>query len=152
MSKSKLLVGLSVVAGLAVVATGVQAQQDAIAKRKALMKEVGAASKLLNEMIKGEKPFDAKAAAEGMTKIAGGWAEFAKLYPKGTETGGETTASPKIWENFKDFDEKGQAMAAAAKRAADEAPKGLEAFKAAFGNGVGNSCRGCHEVYRIQKK
>ena len=152
MSKSKLLVGLSLVAGLAVVASGVQAQQDAIAKRKAIMKEVGAAAKLSGEMIKGDKPYDAKAAAEGMTKVSVGWAEFAKLYPKGSETGGETTASPKIWENFKDFDEKGQALAKAAANAAAEAPKGLEAFKAAFGNGVGGTCKGCHEVYRVQKK
>lgn len=152
MSKSKLLAGLAAVAGLAVVATGVHAQQDAIAKRKAIMKDVGAASKLANEMIKGEKPYDAAAAAAGMTKIASNWGDFAKLYPKGSETGGETTAAPKIWESFADFDTKGKAMAAAAKKAADEAPKGAAAFKAAFEGGVGNSCRDCHQVYRIQKK
>lgn len=151
MSKSKLLAGLSAVAALAVVASAVQAQQDAIAKRKEFMKAVGAASKQSNEMIKGEKPFDGKAAAEALTKVATGWDAFAKNYPKGTETGGETTASPKIWENFKDFDEKGQAMAKAAKTVAAEAGKGLDAFKAAWPQ-VGGTCKGCHEVYRVQKK
>ena len=154
MSKTKVLAGMSVIAGLAVAMAGVTIAQDAaatIAKRKAMMKEVGAATKLSNEMIKGEKPYDAKAAAEGMTKIATGWAEFAKLYTKGTETGHETTAAPKIWETFKDFDEKGQALAKAAETAAAEAAKGPEAFKAAF-TAVGGTCKSCHEVYRVQKK
>jgi cytochrome c556 len=101
-------------------------------------------------MVKGEKPFDGKAAANAMTKISTGWAEFAKLYPKGTETGHETTAAPAIWTNFKDFDDKGKAWAAAAGEAAKEAAKGLEPFKAAFGKVA--VCKGCHDTYRVQKK
>ncbi len=151
MTKTKMLVGLSVVAGLALATAGVSTAQDAIAQRKAIMKTVGGGTKLANEMIKGEKPYDAKAAAEAMTKIADGWAPFAKLFPKGTETGGETTAAPAIWEKFADFDAKGQALSKAAATAATEAAKGPEAFKAAFA-GVGATCKGCHEVYRIQKK
>ena len=151
MTKTKIIAGMSVAAVLALATAGVSTAQDAIAQRKALMKEVGGATKLSSEMIKGEKPYDAKAAAAAMTKIADGWAPFAKLFPKGTETGGETTAAPAIWEKFKDFDEKGQTMAKAAANAAKEAEKGPEAFKAAFG-GVGGTCKSCHEVYRVQKK
>lgn len=151
MTKTKILAGLSVAAVLALSMAGVSTAQDAIAQRKALMKDVGAATKLSNEMIKGEKPYDAKAAAAAMQKIADGWAPFAKLLPKGTEKGGETTAAPAIWEKTKDFEDKGQAMAKAAAAAAKEAEKGPEAFKAAFG-GVGGTCKGCHEVYRVQKK
>lgn len=151
MSKSKLLAGLAIAAGLAVVASGATVAQDVIAKRKAYMKAVGGAAKASNEMIKGEKPFDAKVAAEHMTKVSAGWDEFSKSFPKGTETGGETTASPKIWESFKDFDDKGKAMAAAATKAAAAAAGGADAFKAAWGD-VGKTCKGCHEVYRVQKK
>lgn len=151
MTKTKILAGLSVAAGLALSMAGVSTAQDAIAQRKALMKDVGAATKLSNEMIKGEKPYDAKAAAAAMQKVADGWAPFAKLFPKGTEKGGETTAAPAIWEKTKEFEEKGLAMAKAAANAAKEAEKGPEAFKAAFG-GVGGSCKGCHEVFRVQKK
>lgn len=148
MSKSKLLAGLSLAAGLAMVASGVSVAQDAIAKRKEYMKAVGAASKLSNEMIKGEKPFDAAAAKDAMTKISGGWAEFAKSFPKGTETGGETTASPKVWEDPKGFSEKGEAMAKAATAAAASTTKEdfAEKFKAVA------TCKGCHDVYRIPKK
>ena len=151
MTKSKLLAGLSIVAALAVAASAVHAQQDAIAKRKEFMKTVGASAKLSNEMIKGDKPYDASAAAEAMTKISTGIPEFVKLFPKGTETGGETTAAPKIWETTKDFEEKAQTMGKAAATAATEAAKGPEAYKAAFGE-VGKNCKGCHDVYRIPKK
>lgn len=149
MKKSNVLAGLSLLAGLAVFAAGVSAQ-DAIANRKAYMKSVGGAAKASGEMIKGEKPYDAAVAAEGMTKIAAGWADFAKSFPKGSETGGETTASPKIWENLKGFNDRGEVMRQAAETAAAEAAKGPEAFKAAFGN-VGKNCKGCHEEFRVQK-
>lgn len=152
MTKTKVLAALSVAAGLAVAFSGASvAQQDAIAKRKAIMKEVGGATKMASQMIKGELPYDAKAAEAGMLKIANGWAEFAKLFPKGTETGGETTAAPTIWKDFKDFDAKGVKMSQAAATAAKEAAKGADAFKAAF-PAVGGTCKGCHEVYRVKKK
>lgn len=150
MMKSKVLAGLSLVAGLAVAASAVHAQQDAIAKRKEMMKTVGASAKLSNEMIKGDKPYDAKAAAEAMTKIAG-HADFTTSFPKGTETGGETTAAPKIWESTSDFEAKHKELVSAAAKAASEAEKGPDAFKAAFGD-VGKTCKSCHDLYRIPKK
>lgn len=148
MMKSKLLAGLSLAAGLAMLASGVSMAQDAIAKRKEFMKSVGAMAKMSNEMIKGEKPFDAKAASDALTKVSTGWADFAKQFPKGTETGGETTASPKIWADTKGFEEKGQAMAKAAAAAAKSKTKEelTESFKAVA------VCKGCHDVYRIPKK
>lgn len=148
MSKSKLLAGLSLAASLAMVASGVSVAQDAIAKRKEYMKAVGAAAKMSNEMIKGEKPFDQKAVSDALTKVAVGWDDFAKQFPKGTETGGETTASPKVWEDPADFNTKGTAMAKAATAAASAKSKEelTESFKAVA------TCKGCHDVYRIPKK
>lgn len=151
MSKSRVLTGLSIVAALAVTASGVSVAQDAIAKRREFMKSVGAAAKASNEMIKGEKPYDAKVAADGMNRIAAGWNEFTTLFPKGTETGGETTASAKVWEDPAGLDAKGKGLVAAAKKASEEAAKGADAFKAAFGD-VGKTCKGCHEIYRVPKK
>lgn len=151
MQKSKVLAGISLAAAMAVAISGVSVAQDAIAKRREFMKSVGAAAKQSNEMIKGDKDFDAKAAADALTKVSSGWADFTKLYPKGTETGGETTASPKIWENPQDFNEKGQVLAKAAANAAEAAGKGKDAFAEAF-KSVGATCKGCHEVYRIPKK
>lgn len=151
MSKSKLLAGLSILAGVAVLASGASVAQDAIAQRKALMKAVGGATKASSDMIKGEKPYDAATAKKSADTIASGWGDFAKLFPKGTETGGETTAAPKIWQTFEDFDSKGKAMAAAAAKASAESGKGLDAFKAAFGE-VTKTCKGCHDDYRVKKQ
>lgn len=151
MSKSIVLAGMSVLAATAVLLSGVAiAQQDAIATRKAAMKDVGGATKASVQMIKGEIPFDAAKAKASADTIANGWAAFAKQFPKGTETGGETTAAPKIWETFADFDEKGKKMAAEAAKASAAAGQGLEAFKTAFGE-VTKSCKSCHDDYRVKK-
>ncbi len=151
MSKTKLLTGLSVLAAAAVIASGVAVAQDAIAKRKELMKAVGGAAKSSGQMVKGEAPYDAAKAKANMDVIATGWTDFAKLFPKGSETGGETTAAPKIWTDFADFDAKGKKMASDAAKASAAAANGADAFKAAFAE-VGKSCKGCHQDYRVKKK
>ena len=151
MSRSKVLAGLSILAGVAVIASGAAIAQDAIAKRKELMKAVGGATKASSQMVKGEAPFDAAKAKASMDTIAGGWAEFAKLFPKGTESGGETRVAPKVWQSFEDFDSKGKKMAADAAKASVAAAQGAEPFKAAFGE-VTKSCKGCHDDYRVKKK
>jgi cytochrome c556 len=150
MSRSKTLTGLALVAGVAVVASGVAVAQDAIAKRKELMKGVGGATKQSVQMVKGETPFDAGKAKSAMDTIHTNWAEFAKLFPKGSETGGKTTAAPKIWQSFEDFEAKGKQMAADAAAASAAAAQGLEPFKAAF-TAVAKNCKGCHQEYRIKK-
>jgi cytochrome c556 len=150
MLKSKVLTGLSLVAGAAVVASGVALAQDAIAQRQQLMKAVGGATKQSVQMVKGEIPFDAAKAKASMDTIHKNWGAFAKLFPKGTETGGETTASPKIWQSFEEFDAKGKTMADAAAKASAAAEQGEAPFKTAFGE-VAKNCKGCHQEFRIKK-
>jgi cytochrome c556 len=135
--KSKFLAGLSVVTGLAVAAAGLSATHDMIVKRKEAMQVPGAATELSNEMIKGEKPYDPKAAGEPMNRVATSWGHSSKSFPTGTETGGETTSAPMIWEDFKE--------------AAREAAKGPAAFKAAFGD-LGKTCKSCPDLYGIPKE
>ncbi len=152
MLRLKVLGGAAALAAIAIAATGaVVVAQDTIAQRKALMKAVGGASKTGSQIAKGDIPFDAAKASEAMDTIATSWNAFTKLLPKGSETGGETTASPKIWENFKDFEDKGQKMASDAATAQKAAASGADAFKGAFGE-VAKNCRACHEVYRVQKR
>jgi cytochrome c556 len=151
MTKSGVLIALAVQAGAAVAATGIATGQDAIAQRKELMKQVGAATKASGEMVKGEKPYDAKAAEGHMATIAKNWPAVAKLFPDGSKTGGDTTAAPKIWESRADFEAKGAKLAKDAEAATKAAAQGPDAFKAAFGD-VAKNCKGCHEVYRIPKK
>ncbi|MBS0244220.1 MAG: cytochrome c, partial [Proteobacteria bacterium] len=133
MSKTIWLAGLSVAAGLAVVASGVSVAQDPIAARKALMKDVGKATKESVQMVKGEAPYDAAKAKANMELIAKNTGEFVTKFPKGSEKGGETKALPSVWEKFADFEAKSKKQIAAATAAAGEAAKGADAFKAAFG-------------------
>ncbi|MFV0298573.1 MAG: c-type cytochrome, partial [Hyphomicrobiaceae bacterium] len=134
----------------AVLLSGVALAQDDIAKRKANMKAVGKATKQTVQMVKGDIPFDAAKAKANMDTIAGAWEHFSKYFPKGSETGGKTTAAAKIWTDFADFDSKGKKMSADAAIASEAAGKGADAFKAAF-DPVMKSCKGCHQDYRVKK-
>jgi len=126
--------------------TTVLAQSDPIAARKAMMKANGQAAGQGGKFVKGEEPFDlakAKAIFATYEKAA---ADFGKLFPDNSKTGGETAALPAIWENKADFDAKlvkfGADAKAAAAKVTDEA-----SFKAAFPD-VQKNCGGCHNTYR----
>ncbi len=130
------------------------AAEDPIGARKAMMKNVVAATKLGGGMLKGQVEYNAVAAQlilRVMNTAALGAAEH---FPKGSETGMETTAAPKIWEDMGGF------TAAMGKFQADTAStivklEEIEFFdKAAFGAAFGKvtaNCKACHEKYRIKK-
>jgi cytochrome c556 len=137
-----------VVVGLGLGLTAVVAQADPIAERRNAMKAVGAATRDGAAMAKAEVAFDpAKAGA-----IAKAYSDAAKklpgLYPETSKAGGDTTASPKIWEDQAGF------KAALAKFDADAttlaAASDLTAFRSAFGTAT-KSCGTCHEAYRIKR-
>ncbi|GAB4225165.1 MAG: cytochrome c [Methyloligellaceae bacterium] len=149
----KKLLGILAISGL--VAAGVTtaiAAGDPIKERKELMKNVvGKNTKLAGGMVKGEVPFDAAKAAEAMKAIAAAPEKFITLFPKGSETGGETTAAPKIWEDRKGFEDWATKLNKAATAASEAAGQGADAFKVAFGELV-KTCKGCHQSYRIKKE
>ena len=130
-------------------ATVVVAQNDPIAARKAAMKQKGAATAEAAKMARGDAPFNLDAAKKtfqvylDVAKVAPG------LFPASSKTGGDTTASPKIWEDEAGFK---AAFAKMEKDATDAlaSVKDLDTFKVAFGNATKN-CAGCHQLYRITK-
>jgi cytochrome c556 len=94
------------VAAVAVVAfgaTAVVAQQDPIAARQALMKANGKAAGDITKMIKGEAPFDLATAKKSFATFEDAAAKMPALFPPNSKTGGDTTASPKIWESMDDI-------------------------------------------------
>jgi cytochrome c556 len=126
------------------------AHADAIAERKAIMKEkVGASMGVLVKTSKGEVAYDAAAVLAALTTMRESTANFGDLFPAGTETGGETTASPKIWEDTEGF------KAALAKYRADldaaiaAAPQDVAALGPVLG-AVGGNCKSCHESFRVK--
>ena len=120
---------------------------DPSADRQNIMKNVGAATGVGGKMMKGEMDFDpvtAQLIFNTMNAAANG---YGYLFPEGSETGNETEASPKIWEDRAGFD------AAVAKFAADTSGiqiTDMDSFKAAFGAATKN-CGSCHEAFRVKK-
>jgi cytochrome c556 len=137
------------VVGLALGMTAVVAQQDPIAARKALMKANGQNAGAVAKMIKGEEPFDLAKVKAALAVFEDAAAKMPGLYPPDSKTGGETSASPKIWEDMADFKAKFVKFGEDAK-AAETSIKDLDSLKAVF-PAVGKNCGGCHEIYRIKK-
>ncbi len=130
---------------------GTAALADPIADRKALMKANGKAAGALSAIVKGEQPFDAAAVMAALTTINENAQKIdtATLFPAGSDKG-DTTASPKIWEDMAGFQAKMDKFKADAAAAAAAPPQDVEALKATLG-AVGGNCGGCHETFRIKK-
>ena len=142
----------SAIAAVAVVALGatvVLAQQDPIAARKALMKANGQGAGALAKMLKGEAPFDPAVAKKAFASFEDAAAKMPTLFPDNSKIGGETAASPKIWENMADVKARFVKLGNDAK-AADASVKDLDSIKAAFSQ-LGKNCNDCHELYRLKK-
>lgn len=124
------------------------AAEDPIAARKAVMKNNGAAVGALAKMVKGETEYDALAAQLAMRTIFSGVVALPSLFPAGSETGGETKASPKIWEDMAGFEAAAAKAASDAAAAIGPAGQGLDSLKGVFGS-VAQNCSGCHETYQL---
>jgi cytochrome c556 len=131
---------------VAVGVSAVVAQTDPIATRKGLMKKNNENARNVNQMIRGEAPFDAAKVNAAFTQWADTAGQLPNLFPDNSKTGQETRALPKIWETRSDFDTK---IAALAKAVADNKDKAktLDELKVAFPN-VNKACDNCHETYR----
>jgi cytochrome c556 len=126
------------------------AQQDPIAARKALMKANGDQAKIGASMMKGETPFDLDKARKIFASFEDAATKAPSLFPENSQTGGDTAADLKIWENMDDFKARLAKLSTDAKDAIDNV-NDLDSFKAAFGAIGKNDCGGCHEKYRIKK-
>jgi cytochrome c556 len=124
---------------------------DPIADRKAEMKNNGKSIGLLSKMAKGEVPFDAAEAIKALESMKTTTANFTELFPKGTEAGGETEASPKIWEDPEGFKAALAKFHGAIDAAIAAAPQDAAALGPVLGS-VGGNCVACHETYRIMKQ
>ena len=67
------------------------------------MKGVGAAAKAGAGMAKGETPYDNAKAVSDLRDLCRSGGKMPSLFPDNSKTGGETTASPKIWEDMNGF-------------------------------------------------
>ncbi|MFT4274934.1 MAG: cytochrome c [Rhodopseudomonas sp.] len=141
---------IATIVGLAVAFSGVAvAQTDVIAQRKAILKQVGEATKPIAAMMKGEAPFDQAVVQKSLGAIADDAKKLPALFPADSKTGGDTAALPKIWEDKAKFEDLFAKLAAAA-TAAQGTIKDQASLKANMGSVFG-ACKSCHDDFRAKK-
>jgi cytochrome c556 len=140
-----------VVFAVALSAGAVVAQQDPVTTREKLMKENNDHARTMVQMMRGQIPFDAAAVDIAFAQWADTAQKLPGLFPENSKTGGDNRASPKIWLNKKDFDEKSAAFGKAVADNRDKAKASLAGLKMAIPQ-VGQACDNCHEDYRLSKQ
>lgn len=127
-------------------ATIAMAQGDPIAERKENRKQMGAAMRAVKGIIDAKGP--TVGAVEQAAKMKTLEVAFVKMFPKGSETGGETKALPAIWTDWAGFEAASKAADAAYDKLAVAAGSGdMAALTAAFGD-TGKACGACHEKFQ----
>lgn len=145
--KLRTLMAAAIAFNMAGAAVAVAAEPQEM--RKEMMEKIGKAMGGLAGIAKGKTPYDAEVVKASLATMNEQIKGFPDQFPKGSESGFKTEASPKIWENFDDF------KAKAAKLEADSATllAALPADQAAVGEAVkmlGADCGACHESYRVK--
>jgi cytochrome c556 len=136
-------------AAIAIGATVVYAQNaDAIATRKATMKQFGGAMKNPGGMIKGDAPFDLAAVQASLKTLEEASAKAKTVFPDDSKTG-DTDTLPVAFEKKSDLFARFDKMGADAK-AAHAAIKDEASLKAEWPK-VAANCGGCHKEYRKPK-
>ncbi|MBZ8133121.1 cytochrome c [Afifella sp. IM 167] len=124
--------------------------EDAISARQSIMKSFGASAKVGGGMMKGEIPYNPAVGAMVIATINAGAHSVGHFFPEDSKTGGDTEASPKIWEDMAGFNAKIEELQSSTEMAMASPPADLDAFKAAFGD-IAKNCKSCHEDYKLDK-
>ena len=123
------------------------AQDNPVAKREQMMKQVGASVGALGAIAKGEKPYDAAAVKTAVTTISTNAKAFPDQFPAGSEGG---AAAPAIWQNFADFKSKSEKLGTDADAVLAQLPTDQASVGAALKT-LGADCSSCHQTYRLKK-
>lgn len=145
--KLKLLVAAATVAVFGVGAAIAAGEPQAV--RKDMMKQTGGAMGALSAIAKGEKPFDAAVVQASLTKLSEIGKAFPDQFPAGSETGMDTKASPKIWEDMDGFKAESAKLAAAADAQLASMPTDQAGVGAAL-KSISGTCGECHQTYRLR--
>ena len=141
---------VSIILSSVFITSVVLAGSDPIKARQHLMEETRDAAKVIGGMVKGEKPFDADAAMSALKVWKKTATEAGDLFPEGSETGHDTEAKSTIWTDRAGFEDKMTVFDTKVDAAIAANPDSVEALKAVAGP-VFQSCKGCHDGYRVEK-
>jgi cytochrome c556 len=146
MSLTKTSIGAAVLGLLAAGAATAAEPEDLIKYRQGVMKSLGGHMSATALIVRGKVPYGARleAHARGLAALS---EDLAALFPEGSDFG-ETGAKAEVWSKREGF-EKASADAARAAQALVTAAGGKDsgAIARAF-DGVGKTCKGCHDDYR----
>jgi len=145
------LITVSLLSLSAIVATSFAlAQDNPIQLRQEKMKVVGKSIGTVSKMVKGETPFDGQLALAAFSDMQSAARGYDELFPKGTETGGNTEAAPAIWSDRSGFEAKHNEFLVVLDTVTETAPADTVALRTSLGQ-VGRQCSSCHETYRLKK-
>ncbi|MXQ10036.1 c-type cytochrome [Microvirga makkahensis] len=135
------------VAGLlALGVTAAIAQSDVVEQRQNLMKQMGAQTRPIGGMLRGQEPFDLAKVQAGLKVFAENSQKAAPLFPESTKDAPKTEALPSIWENKAQFEsiltKLNRDATAALASIKDEATLKAEMPK------VLQNCGACHNDFR----
>jgi cytochrome c556 len=135
------LVGIALSAGTTVLAQ----QSEPIRQRQALMKNNQEQLRTLTGIARGQVAFDANVVRTALQRLEQNGSQIPPLFPPNSQTG-ETNALPVIWQQKADFDARAMKLTQDARTAQTRVtnPATLQAEIQVFGQ----SCGGCHQVYR----
>ena len=136
---------LCLIAGL----SAAYAAGDPIERRHELMEDVGEAAKPIGLMMRGDSEYDWEVVLTSLETFDSVSHEFGDLFPEGSETGGNTEAAPAIWTDREGFDEALAMWRDATGKAIAAEPQTLDDARPSLG-GVFNTCKNCHDGYRIE--
>jgi cytochrome c556 len=121
-------------------------KNPAVMARMNLMSDVGAATKVLGEMAKGTRPFDADTASTARATLLKDADQIALLF-EAEEGDPKSEALPDIWTDWAGFMNQTDKMRKATESLDVSSLDTLREGMAA----IGQSCSSCHEAYRIKK-
>ncbi|MDJ0939500.1 MAG: cytochrome c [Woeseiaceae bacterium] len=127
------------------------ADDDPRIERQDLMKSVREAAKPVGQMMRGDMDFDADTLMSSLETWLDVSTKFGGLFPPGSESGEETEAAPAIWTDREGFDKALAEWQTATQAAIDAKPASLEEARPIVGP-VFNTCKGCHDNYRIEEE
>ena len=125
------------------------AGSNPILKRQQLMEDTGGAAKVIGNMLKKKKRFNAEAAMQAFNVWKKTATEAGDLFPDGSGTGHDTEAKVTIWTDRDGFNEKLADFSTAVDAAIAAKPDSVEALNTSAGP-VFKTCKGCHEGYRVE--
>lgn len=131
---------------LALGVTAAIAQGNVVEQRQGLMKEMGAQTRPLGGMLRGQEPFDLAKAQASLKVLAANAEKAVPLFPESSKGAEKTDALPAIWENKAKFDSLMTKLGTDAQTAIASI-KDEASFKAELPKVLQN-CGACHNDFR----